>query len=350
MANEPIGRELLNIPFGEIIREVAMGISEAQFELDKSSMLMAEQMSGQRVLREAATGEPILDANNAPHMIDSRVFFGHQIVEGGTDAQITAIKGRLGTVVSVNLSKGGSGYEASSTEVRITGGAPAANGTPAVARATVTAGAVTGIVIENPGSGYTRTPTITIVDTRSPASGTGAKATATIDPTDKIIGFQVANPGTGYLVTPDVRLEGGGGSGARAVATVDGTGKITRVDIADHGSGYTSAPTVTVVGTPSLLPLKRSMIELGFSPNFYHFVDTVIEMKLALRVNRGETGRYQISVSTVDANYASSYNYALEMATVVRTKIVPIPPPVVLEEQIRILIDQNRAAAEQKLL
>ena len=84
-------------------------------------------------------------------------------------------------------------------------------------------------------------------------------------------------------------------------------------------------------------------MELGFVPNFYQFVDTVIEMKVALRVNRTATGKYNVTASTVDATYAASYNYSLNLSSSVKTKIVPISPPVVLEERIRQALQENQA-------
>src|SRR5262245_45733632 len=41
-----IGQELLNVPMGEMIRDMALSIAEAQIALDTSSMRVAEMMSG----------------------------------------------------------------------------------------------------------------------------------------------------------------------------------------------------------------------------------------------------------------------------------------------------------------
>lgn len=88
------------------------------------------------------------------------------------------------------------------------------------------------------------------------------------------------------------------------------------------------------------------LTELGFVPNFNQFVDTVIEMKLALRVNCTEANRYRITTSTVDAGYAASYNYTLGMATTVKTRIVPIPPPTILEDRIRQMIEVDQGVRD----
>lgn len=99
---------------------------------------------------------------------------------------------------------------------------------------------------------------------------------------------------------------------------------------------------------------RLSMMELGFVPTFYQFVDTVIDMKLTLRLHRqsADSGALQgtpttdqraggnaagrsrqaktktvITTSPVDARYSSSYDFSAEMTSRVKTKLVPVPPP-----------------------
>ena len=77
-----VGQELLNVPMGSMIRQMALAIAEGQFELDKNSMLVAEMMSGQRLLRDIDTGElinPLPDGT--PRIIDSRIYFGYTYEE-----------------------------------------------------------------------------------------------------------------------------------------------------------------------------------------------------------------------------------------------------------------------------
>lgn len=163
-------------------------------------------------------------------------------------------------------------------------------------------------------------------------------------------------------------------------------------------------------------PDLLSMIELGFSPNFYQFVDTIIEVRVAVSSKFEETREYDTSdtqfhsnevanqrkyeseqsrsdsgkrsssrsdnwsflwwgggsshssssdsgiasssssrhsssssykskslaLTTVDAKYASTYNYAVEGSSLIKTKIVPVPPPDVFEETVRAKIEQRR--------
>jgi hypothetical protein len=101
------------------------------------------------------------------------------------------------------------------------------------------------------------------------------------------------------------------------------------------------------------------MLELGFTPTFYQFIDTVIEVKIAIKISlevassvttRGErkttnlsfgNGGFNYSVTTtpVDATYSSKYNFTSEGSSLLRTKLAPVPPPAILDERIRRLIE-----------
>jgi hypothetical protein len=110
-------------------------------------------------------------------------------------------------------------------------------------------------------------------------------------------------------------------------------------------------------------PEKVSMMELGFTPTFYQFIDTLIEVKIAIKMTeessttRVEKGYqrssrfsatrnglfYSTSVTPVDATYSSKYNYSAEGSSLLRTKLAPVPPPTVLVERARMLMEQNEA-------
>lgn len=158
-------------------------------------------------------------------------------------------------------------------------------------------------------------------------------------------------------------------------------------------------------------PDLLSLIELGFSPNFYQFVDTILEVRVSVSTQFEESREYDtsqtdmhqdeaqsqssyesqkssssysygrgwswgwspwyygywgyggsgsssssssryagsssyknknISLTTVDAKYASTYNYAVEGSSLVKTKIVPVPPPQVFEEIVRAKVQERR--------
>jgi len=125
-----------------------------------------------------------------------------------------------------------------------------------------------------------------------------------------------------------------------------------------------SAPALSAEGPQRtmLVPLgdgkEYSLLELGFTPTFYQFVDTMIEMKMSISMSRetnikrssttvnasvkGSVGFFsataKMRVSTVSASYASKYQYSAEGSSLMRTKLVPIPPPAILEERIRAMV------------
>ena len=67
--NRPrIGQELLDVPMGDMIRQMAFAIAEAQIVLDKNSIDVAEMMGGLTTVTD--------DAGNITYE-DSRVYFGN---------------------------------------------------------------------------------------------------------------------------------------------------------------------------------------------------------------------------------------------------------------------------------
>ena len=226
-----VGQELLNVPMGRMIQEMATAIADAQWQLDKASMTVAELMSGQRLLRDLDTGrllgndgtplptdaEGRLTPGTMPEVIDSRVYFGYSFRQG---------------------------------------------------------------------------------------------------------------------------------------------------------------PDNTVVREP----LRVSMMELGFTPTFYQFVDTIIEVRISITITGttessnatsiqsdqrsaetntyarhsnwwwvaqdtafGSNARTSVNTSQVNAAFSSKFSYSVEGSSLLRTKLVPIPPPAVLEDRIREVMVLERA-------
>jgi len=135
----------------------------------------------------------------------------------------------------------------------------------------------------------------------------------------------------------------------------------------DTNGNPTATPTVVssevifghdVNGEGERVPRLVSMMELGFVPTFYQFVDTTIQIKLSLRLSGaggvhdrmtrqgasiGQGDRsLSVHASTVDAGFAATYGYSADMATTVSTKLVPIPPPAALEAQLASLLADRR--------
>lgn len=110
---------------------------------------------------------------------------------------------------------------------------------------------------------------------------------------------------------------------------------------------------------------QYSLLELGFTPTFYQFVDTIIEIKMSISTSQEESqttskfdmdseagfeaglgflsvrGKASLKVSTVSASFASKYQYSAEGSSLMRTKLVPVPPPAILEKRIREMLEED---------
>jgi len=108
--------------------------------------------------------------------------------------------------------------------------------------------------------------------------------------------------------------------------------------------------------------LVTSMIGAGFQPTFYQFADTVIEVKMAISIGSGSdyenkqsgeiktssssssyysNGRYRsasaktvVTSTPIDATYTSKYSFNQEGSSLVRTRLVPVPPNTIIQRQI----------------
>ena len=105
-----------------------------------------------------------------------------------------------------------------------------------------------------------------------------------------------------------------------------------------------------------------SLLELGFTPTFYQFVDTIIEVKISVsmaseatqsnsttdvdmkgKVKMGWGGaNANMHISTVSASFSARNSFSAEGASLIRTKLVPLPPPAVLQDRIRALMEEQK--------
>jgi hypothetical protein len=275
--NRPrIGQELLDVPMGDMIRQMAFAIAEAQIVLDQNSIDVAEMMGGLRT---------ITDGLGNVTFEDSRVFFGTEKVR-----KSDAIE-RHNSIKSIQQK----------AEIRIALGQAAYH------------------------------PTIQTITNFDPTTN------PTPIQTDKYVEYSGA-----YYVKD--------GTTSKQIAYEDFT--ITSIDTASDAN---------IVE----LPRRISMLECGFTPTFYQFVDTIIEVKISIKYTQeGEStiSRTQnnnsssvslgfgfakvkagktVQTSQVNASYSQKYSYSAEGSSLLRTKLVPIPPPAVLEQRIQRLLDEE---------
>ncbi len=242
-----IGQELLNVPMGDMIRQMAFAIAEGQYQLDENSINVAEMMGGLTT---------VYDEEGNVSFDDSRVFFGYEYMTMKEARAFAAVDDALTGTMGADV----------------------------------------------------------------------IKLNEILDKIDKDV--------EGNPVTDDSEIR---------------------------------------------VPTRLSMLELGFAPVFYQFVDTIIEVKIAIKItrtreysrtrsnmqtertnsyrrkrsfwgtSRSSSNRTQVSTSQVDATYAAKYSYSAEGASLLRTKLSPVPPPPMLEERIRGLMDNEEARRQASL-
>jgi hypothetical protein len=241
-----IGRELLDVPMGDMIRDMAFAIAEAQMKLDSNSIDVAEMMGGLKTITDTADPNKVV-------FEDSRVFFGKEKL-------------------------------------------------------------------------------------------TVAQAVEIFNSTDDASRKAAIRAATENTTTP-----------ANATATYSGS-PVSAAIANNKGANEISVPT------------RISMLELGFTPTFYQFVDTIIEVKISIRYSqegsasvetkssskqagfginrvgfaRGVRVGRAVTTSQVNASYSQKYSYSAEGSSLLRTKLVPVPPPPILEERIRQQMEISR--------
>ena len=150
-----------------------------------------------------------------------------------------------------------------------------------------------------------------------------------------------------------------------------------------------------MMGVPGMVTIgeeELSMLDAGFIPSFYHFVDTILEIKMEVNIREEQmtstatketvsketvaetAGEVETSLSwkgwgarfsarakaswknkttsaysrTVDAAHSQKFSQDLSATSLMRTKIVPVPPPALLLERIKILLERLREEAEEE--
>lgn len=54
-----------------------------------------------------------------------------------------------------------------------------------------------------------------------------------------------------------------------------------------------------------------------------------------------------VHTTQVDASYSNKYSYSVDGASLLRTKLSPVPPPAILEDRIREVMDLERDYIEK---
>jgi len=88
-----------------------------------------------------------------------------------------------------------------------------------------------------------------------------------------------------------------------------------------------------------------SLLALGFTPTFYQFSDTYIELKMAISMKEESAAAAGMSTSfkppfglfsaSINASYSQKYQYSVEGSSYFRTKLVTVPAPAIFEQRLR---------------
>lgn len=133
-------------------------------------------------------------------------------------------------------------------------------------------------------------------------------------------------------------------------------------------------------GTFADSTLQTSMIGAGFQPTFYQFAESIIEVKMTITASSENTteDKKQGTVTTkqttrkglfgwrkstkvtstpINATYTSKYNYTAEGSSLLRTRLVPVPPNTMIQkiidlkaQYLSLKYDAKIKEMEQKLL
>lgn len=100
-----------------------------------------------------------------------------------------------------------------------------------------------------------------------------------------------------------------------------------------------AAQEVTLQGSK---PTKRTLLELGFSPSFYHITEANVEARVAFSSTQSEEktanasvragGPFSVVCAQVNATYTNKYSFHAEGSSSISARFVSIPPPAELKD------------------
>lgn len=100
--------------------------------------------------------------------------------------------------------------------------------------------------------------------------------------------------------------------------------------------------------------IELSMLALGFFPGFYQFQESIIEVKMAItmataseaKVGASASGGWGPFSASVNASYSQKYEYKVEGSSRLYVRLVPVPPPAILQEYMEALIKKMSAVVD----
>lgn len=94
----------------------------------------------------------------------------------------------------------------------------------------------------------------------------------------------------------------------------------------------------------------RSLLELGFSPTFYHVTEATIEAKVAFSFSQSSAfsvgAQAGVNVgffaASVNASYSQKYSFEATASSVINAKFVSVPPPAVFQDLLRASVGKTQ--------
>jgi hypothetical protein len=89
-------------------------------------------------------------------------------------------------------------------------------------------------------------------------------------------------------------------------------------------------------------PVKKTLLDLGFTPSFYHITEASVQAKVAFSSTESREVSASASVrvgsvfsmvcAQVNASYTNKYSFHAEGSSSIQTRFVSLPPPAELKE------------------
>jgi len=221
-----------------------------------------------KIIRNVSTSDnEIFVDDSSLFLYDSPIKFDSIIVSGDLDsvhASITPVVSSSGTIQSLTIVNGGSGYTGATANVKISN--PERKSAVAVSNISivstgatigiVSTGIVTGVSVSYGGYLYTSAPLVKFENPPSIGVGIGTTATGTANLSNGIVtSVTITNPGYGYNFAPAVTFSAPGINTATATATIS-NGQVTSITITNPGFGYTTTNLPDVI-----IPVQKVVYE-----------------------------------------------------------------------------------------
>lgn len=102
---------------------------------------------------------------------------------------------------------------------------------------------------------------------------------------------------------------------------------------------------------------KKSLLELGFTPTFYHLSEATVDLRVSLSMSTSRETSASASASvavaayfvvvaaSVSASYTNKYSYEASSSSAITARFVSVPPPTTFNTFLNTIRDQDNSPA-----